>query len=400
VKDRTDVFSARIESNLAPNRLTEAIRARRAEGRPFIDLTLSNPTRAGFDYPPDLLAPLADVRGLRYEPSAMGMLEAREAVARDYLRQGVVVRPERIVLTASTSDAYSLLFKLLADAGDEVLVPRPSYPLFDHLTRLDLVVPRQYDLDAHGSWSIDFSSVERALTPRTRAVLVVSPNNPTGSFVSAPELDRLAALCAPKEIAIIADEVFADYELEPGASRRAGRAAACRDVLSFALGGLSKSIGLPQVKLGWIAVAGPDRLADAALERMELVSDTYLAVSTPAQAAAADLLDRGAAIRSQIAARVARNYRGLMSLAAGTPSCGVLPSDGGWYAVMHVPTFEPEEDLVITLLTTEGVLTHPGYFFDFPRESFLVFSLLLPEASFIDGITRVLRRFARGAAHA
>jgi len=388
------MFSSRVESNLAANRLTEAVRARRAEGLPIIDLTLSNPTHAGFDYPLDLLAPLADARGLRYEPSPAGLLEAREAVARDYLRQGVSVAPERIVLTASTSDAYSLLFKLLADAGDEVLVPQPSYPLFDHLTRLDLVATRPYDLDVHGSWAIDVASVERALSPRTRAVLVVSPNNPTGSFVSASELDRLAALCAPRGIAIVADEVFADYELEPGASRRAGRAAARRDVLSFALGGLSKSAGLPQVKLGWIAAGGPDALVAAALERLELLCDTYLSVSTPVQLAAATLIERAAVVRAQIAARVATNYRELMSLAVRTPSCGVLRSDGGWYAVMQVPSFEPEEDLAVKLLTSDGVLTHPGYFFDFPRESFLVLSLLPPEASFSDGVTRVLRHFA------
>jgi aspartate/methionine/tyrosine aminotransferase len=394
------MFSSRVDSNLAANRLTVAVQTCRAEGRPFIDLTLSNPTRAGFDYPADLLTPLGDARGLVYEPSAAGLLEAREAVARDYLRQGVTVAPEHVVLTASTSDAYSLLFKLLGDAGDEVLVPRPSYPLFDHLTRLDLVAPRPYDLDLHGSWAIDFASVERAFSPRTRAVLVVSPNNPTGSFVSAAELDRLAAWCAPRGIAIIADEVFADYELAPGASRRAGRAAARRDVLSFALGGLSKSAGLPQVKLGWIAASGPDALVDAALARLELVADTYLSVSTPVQRAAAQLIERGALVRAQIAARVATNYRELMSLALGAPSCRVLQSGGGWYAVMHVPSFEPEEDLVVTLLTRDGVLAHPGYFFDFPRESFLVLSLLPPEASFSDGITRVLRHFAGGTTEA
>jgi aspartate/methionine/tyrosine aminotransferase len=388
------VFSSRVEANLAANRLTEALRTLRADGQPFIDLTLSNPTRAGFHYPPDLLIGLADARALCYEPSAFGLPAAREAVARDYLRQGVTISPERIVLTASTSDAYSLLFKLLADAGDDVLVPRPSYPLFDHLTRLDLVVTRPYDLDVHGSWAIDFSSVERALTPRTRALLVVSPNNPTGSFVSGPELERLAALCAPRGIAIIADEVFADYELEPGAAAKAGRAVARRDVLTFALGGLSKSVGLPQVKLGWIAVGGPDPLVAAALARLEFVCDTYLAVSTPAQVAAADLLERGAAIRAQIARRVATNYRELMTVSARAPSCGVMRSDGGWYAVMHVPSFEPEEDLAVRLLVKEGVLTHPGYFFDFPRESFLVLSLLPPEASFSDGIARVLRHFA------
>ena len=377
---------------MTTNRLTDAVQALRARGTPFIDLTESNPTRAGFDYPRDLLAPLGEARGLRYTPSPLGAMDARRAVAADYERQGVTVAPDRIALTASTSDGYSLLFKLLADAGDEVLVPRPGYPLFDHLTRLDLVATRHYDLDVDGSWSIDLASLERAITPRTRAVLVVSPNNPTGSFVTAGELDRLASICAPRDIAIIADEVFADYELEPGASSRAGRVATRRDVLSFALGGLSKSVGLPQVKLGWIAVGGPDRLAADALERLELVCDTYLAVSTPVQLAAAELLERGAAVRSQIASRTSANYRALQTAVAGAPSCRVTRSEGGWYGVLHVPSLESEEDLVLRLLG-DGVLTYPGYFFDFPRESFLIVSLLPFAASFADGVSRVLRHF-------
>ncbi len=387
------MFSDRVPRELAANRLTTAIASMRADGRAFIDLTESNPTRAGFEYPPDLLAPLGDTRALTYAPSPLGTDDAREAVARDYARQGINVSPDRIVLTASTSDAYSMLFKLLADAGDDVLVPRPSYPLFDHLARLDLVAVRPYDLDIHGGWSIDFSSVERALTPRTRAILIVSPNNPTGSFVGADELDRLAAFCAPKRIAIVADEVFADYELTAGAAARAGRAATRRDVLAFSLGGLSKSVGLPQVKLGWMALGGPDALVRAALERLEHVCDTYLSVSTPVQVAAARLLERGAAIRSQIAARVAENYRSLIALGSRTPSCRVLPSDGGWYAVLHVPSLESEEELVVRLLTVDGVLMHPGYFFDFPRESFLVASLLPPVGAFTDGIGRMLRHF-------
>ena len=386
------MFSSRTPSNFAPNRLTKAVRAARARGQSFIDLTESNPTRAGFDYPPDLLAPLGGARGLRYAPFPLGVMAAREAVAADYQRQDVSVLPGRIALTASTSDGYSMLFKLLADAGDEVIVPRPSYPLFDHLTRLDLLEARYYDLDIHGEWSIDVSSVERAITPRTRAVLVVSPNNPTGSYVTDDELDRLAAICAPRGIAIIADEVFVDYEFEPGASRRPGRIASRRDVLSFALGGLSKSVGLPQVKLGWIAVGGPDHLADAALERLELVCDTYLAVSTPVQLAAAELLAQGAAVRSQIAARVAANYRALQRTVPDTSSCRLLKSAGGWYAVLQVPSLESEEDLVLRLLE-DGVLTHPGYFFDFPRESFLIISLLPPEHLLADGVSRVLRHF-------
>ncbi len=391
------MFSDRVPRELTANRLSASVAALGAEGRQIVDLTESNPTRAGFDYPADLLAPLADARALRYDPRPSGAPEAQQAVSADYARQGVAVAPERIVLTASTSDGYAMLFKLLADAGDEVLVPRPSYPLFDHLTRLELVVARPYDLDVHGAWAIDFASVERALTTRTRAVLVVSPNNPTGSFVTHDELDRLAALCAPRDIAIIADEVFADYELEAGAAKGAGRAASRRDALSFALGGLSKSVGLPQVKLGWMAVGGPERLVAAALERLELIGDTYLSVSTPVQMAAAELLARGADVRSQIAARVGANYRWLHAAAAAVPSCRVLGSDGGWYAVMQVPSLESEEELVVRLLTSDLVLTHPGYFFDFPRESFLIISLLPPPAIFAEGVARVLRHFTSPA---
>jgi hypothetical protein len=388
------MFSSRLPAQLAPNRLAKALEAHRASGRPLVDLTESNPTRAGLDYPPDILTPLADPRALRYEPHPSGLPDARAAVAREYERHRLSIAPGRIVLTASTSDAYSMLFKLLANADEEILVPRPSYPLFDHLTRLDLVVSKTYDLEYHGAWTIDFASLERALTPRTRAVLLVCPNNPTGSFVSRPELDRLAALCAPRDIAIIADEVFADYELEEGNAASAGRVSVRGDVLSFALGGLSKSIGLPQVKLGWIALAGPDGLVESALDRLEVICDTYLAVATPVQAAAADLLARGAAIRHQIAARVTANYHRLQSAAASAPSCTVLRSDGGWYAVLHVPSLESEEDLVVGLLQADDVLVHPGYFFDFPRESYLVVSLLPRSAAFADGVARVLRRFS------
>jgi len=386
------VFSSRVPADLGPNRVTEAVRARRASGQALIDLTESNPTRAGFTYPADLLEPLGRSGGLDYKPEPLGSVEARRAIAADYARQGIPVSPDRIVLTASTSDGYSLLFKLLGDAGDEVLVPRPSYPLFDYLTRLDLLVTRYYDLEIDGSWSIDFASVERAITPRTRAVLLVSPNNPTGSFISAADLDRLAAICAARNVAIVADEVFADYELEPGAAGRAGRATRREDVLSFALGGLSKSVGLPQVKLGWMVVGGSDVLVSAALERLELVCDTYLAVSTPAQLAAAELLERGAIVRSQIRARIASNYQALRAATVGVPSCCVVPGEGGWYAVLRVPSLEPEEDLVVRLVT-DGVLTHPGYFFDFPRESYLIVSLLPSESEFRDGVMRVLRHF-------
>ena len=386
------MFSSRVPHDLAANRLSTLVKAVRAEGRPLIDLTVTNPTHVGFQYPDDLLAPLADARALRYDPEPLGRIDAREAVARDYERQGIRIDANRIVLTASTSEAYSTLFKLLAAAGDEVLVPRPSYPLFEHLTRLDLASVRTYDLEYHGCWSIDIASVERAIASRTRALLLVSPNNPTGSFVTREELLRLTALCAPRNIAIIADEVFADYELEPGRAADAGRAATANRALSFSLGGLSKSAGLPQVKLGWIAVSGPDALAASAMERLELICDTYLSVSTPVQVAAAALLTAGADIRSQILARIRANYRALQSAVAAVSSCRLLRSDGGWSAVLQVPSLESEEDLAIRLVG-DGVLVQPGYFFDFPRESFLVVSLITPPSEFANGIDRVLRHF-------
>jgi len=388
-----DLFSTRSGVDLTPNRLSSAIAQLSAEGTPFLDLTLSNPTRAGFEYPDGLLAPLAAPRALLYEPSALGTAQAREAVASEFARRGIHLPAGRVVLTASTSEAYSVLFKLLADPGDEILVPRPSYPLFAHLARLDALVTREYDLEYHGEWAIDIASVAAAVTTRTRAVLLVSPNNPTGSFVSKSELDRLVEICAPRGIAIVADEVFADYELTPGAAARAGRVLECADVLSFSLGGLSKSVGLPQVKLAWMGVAGPPAAVDKAVERLELICDTYLSVSTPVQAAVAELLKRGGVVRDQIARRVADNHGILVNRAAATPACRVLNSDGGWYGIVQVPAVEPEEDIVLRLLAEHRVLTHPGYFFDFTREAFLVVSLLPPAATFASGVDRLFRHF-------
>jgi aspartate/methionine/tyrosine aminotransferase len=355
-----------------------------------VDLTESNPTRAGFDYPSGMLAPLADPTGLLYEPGPFGRLDARQAISRDYARRGVRVAADHIVLTASTSEAYSMLFKLLADADDEVLVPRPSYPLFDLLTRLDLVTARPYDLEYHGSWSIDVGSVERALTSRTRGLLLVSPNNPTGSFVTEKELDQLTRLCAASGVPMIVDEVFADYELRAGAGNQAGCVLNCRDVLVFSLGGLSKSAGLPQVKLAWIAIGGPEAIVAETLERMEIICDSYLSVSTPIQLSASRLLEEAPLVRAQIQARIAANYRQLVERTAATPACSVLRADAGWYGVLQVPSFTSEEELVVSLVTNAGVLTHPGFFFDFPRESYLVVSLLPPRDVFADGLDRVL----------
>ena len=402
-------FSGRVPSHLTRNRLTEALDARRAAGQPIIDLTLSNPTRADFDYPPDLLAPLSDARALIYDPQPLGLIDARRAIAREYERQGLEVSPDRIILTASTSDAYSLLFKLLANPGDEILVPRPSYPLFDHLTALEAVVTRPYDLDHHGSWAIDFASLEHGLTDRTRAILIVSPNNPTGSFITRDELDRLAAMCKGRrrtgkldtvdvaDIVIVADEVFADYELEPGAARAAGRVSSRHDVLSFALGGLSKSIGLPQVKLGWVAVSGPDDLVGAAVDRLELICDTYLSVGTPVQRALPALLASGAELRAQIGKRVVANRQRLAATFGRNSPCTLLPAEGGWSAILRVPALMSDEDWAVTLLDRDGVLVQPGYFFDLELGTTLVLSLLTHPATLAEGARRIAARVDAGS---
>jgi aspartate/methionine/tyrosine aminotransferase len=386
-------FSRRVAGELRPNRLAAAIATARHAGATICDLTESNPTRAGFDYPPDMLSGLGLARGLRYAPEPLGLLSARQAISADFARRGIDAPAERTVLTASTSEAYSLLFKILCDPGDEVLVPRPSYPLFEHLTRLDAVAAVPYDLEYHGRWSVNMPSVEQALSSRTRALLVVNPNNPTGSFVSPAEADHLADICRDAGAAIIADEVFADYAWAAGPLRLSGLFVRRTDVLTFTLGGLSKSAGLPQVKLGWMVAAGPSDVVTDALARLDLACDTYLSVSTPVQLAAAELLRHGAAIRRQIQVRVTANHATLCARATETPACRVLQGDGGWYAVVQVPSIGSEEDMVLTLLATRGVLVHPGYFFDFPAVSFMVVSLLPPLDVFDAGVSHLLRHF-------
>lgn len=365
----------------------------RRDGVPVLDLTESNPTRAGFTYDADLLVPLGDPRGLAYRPEPLGALDARLAVSEDFARRGLVVGVEHIALTASTSEAYSLLFKLLCDPGDDVLIPQPSYPLFEHLTRLDGVTAVPYRLEYHGRWSIDLASVEQALSPRTRAILVVNPNNPTGNFVSAADLEALTQLCGSRGIAVISDEVFADYALHDETEVQRGQLLEQTDVLGFTLGGLSKSIGLPQAKLGWIAVSGDAGRRAETMPRLELVCDTYLSVSTPVQLAARELLARGARVRDQIQRRVRANLATCASLVSGFPACRLLYAEGGWSGIIQVPTLVPEEELVLSLLVDSQVLMHPGYFFDFARESFLIASLLTPEEAFATAVSRVLDRF-------
>ncbi len=382
------MFSSRLPPQTETNELTRALAALRARGAAVADLTESNPTRAGIPYPDGLLAPLAQARALEYEPHPLGLPSARAAVAADHRRRGVVVDPAHIVLTASTSEAYAWLFKLLCDPGDCVLVPRPSYPLFEHLTRLEGVRAEPYDLEYHGRWEIDADQL-RTAPHDVKAILVVSPNNPTGSYISSVECERLSAVCRDRRWALVADEVFADYPLD--ASSPLTDLAAKADVLSFTLAGLSKSAGLPQVKLGWIVAGGPPTERDAALSALELIADSFLSVSTPVQLAAPDLLRGGAEIRAAIQRRTRGNLDALRETARQFPACEVLRVEGGWSAVIRVPATRGEERLVLDVLENERVLVHPGYFFDFRSEAFIVVSLLTDAAVFRDAIARVLR---------
>jgi aspartate/methionine/tyrosine aminotransferase len=395
------MFSNRLPPSLVPNRLTEAVRKVRAAGRPLIDLTVTNPTAVGLDYHPALLQALASRSALRYDPQPFGLRQAREAVAPEYVRKGIDADPDRIVLTASTSEAYSLLFKLLCNpAKDAVLVPVPSYPLFEHLTALDGVRAIRYRFEYQGRWTLDLTDVDRSWTDSVRALLVVSPNNPTGSLLTNEELASLAERCASRKAALIVDEVFADYPLPPAPPAPPPRppASALRPSasgprpLTFRLGGLSKSAGLPQVKLGWMAVDGPDRLVREALTRLELIADTYLSVATPVQTAAAALIESGRLIRDKILHRVRHNYQALLGAAASCAAIDVLHADAGWSAVIRVPSTRSEEDLVVDLVEHDGVLVHPGYFFDFPHEAFVVVSLLPDPGTFSAGTRRLLDR--------
>jgi len=389
------MISSRLPKSLAPNAVSRALAARRKSGASIVDLTATNPTTAGFQYSKQLLDALSNPQALEYDPLPLGLWSARAAVASDFRRRGIVISADRVALTSSTSEAYGLLFKLLCDAGDAVLVPQPSYPLFEHLTQLESVTPIPYSLEYHGAWRIDVDSIVSAATDRVRAILIVSPNNPTGSFLHRDDLDAVSSLAAARGWAIIGDEVFADFPLDP--SPAATNVLAGADVLTFSLGGLSKSAGLPQLKLGWIGVGGPSARIDEAMAAFEIIADTYLSVSTPVQTAAADLIEQGAGIRAQILARVRRNLESLRTLASAHPSAAVLPVEGGWSAVVQVPQLRTEEALVLELLEKDHVLVHPGYFFDFEREAFVIVSLLVETDSFDRAVARVLAR-ATGAA--
>ena len=381
------MFSSRLPARLAPNAVSLAVEARRRAGMSLFDLTETNPTTVGLSSPPELLSSLANPGALTYEPAPLGLGSAREAVAESYRRAGASVDPGRVVLAASTSEAYAWLFKCLCDPGDEILIPRPSYPLFDLLSTLEGVVARPYRLEYHGVWSIDRDSVEASVSHQTRALLVVTPNNPTGSMLRAADREWLVQFCAARDLAIISDEVFADFPLAPHAD--ASSFLGERRALTFVLGGLSKSAGLPQVKLAWMVADGPAPLVDGALARLEVIADTFLSVSTPVQIAAPTLIAGGSVVCDAIRARVTGNLATLRTRVRAHPSVTLREPEGGWSAVIEVPALSDEDALVLRLIDA-GVLVHPGYFFDFPTEAFLVISLLPDPRLFVEALERLL----------
>jgi len=384
------MFSDRTNWKLTRNRFTKALEQVRAAGRQVLDLTISNPTRAGFDYDEAaILAALSSPRAMDYDPQPKGLLEAREAVSGYYGEQHATTEldPERLILTTSTSEGYSYVFRLLCNPGDEVLIPKPSYPLFEFLADLQDVKLVPYPLIYDHGWQIDFPSMPKAVGPLTRAVVVVHPNNPTGSYLKPNERDTLNRFCAEHDLALVVDEVFLDYAHD-GRSRSS--LALNREVLTFTLSGLSKVSALPQMKVAWMVVSGPKAQWKDAVARLEVIADTYLSMNAPMQWAVPILLQQRKSIQKQLVDRVLANLTELERQLAARKACQRLGVEGGWYAVLRVPVTGSDEDLTIELLRSKSVLVHPGHFYDFPGEGHLVLSLIGPKGEFAEGIRRVL----------
>ena len=385
------MFSHRTSWKLTQNALTRAIEEAREAGANLLDLTTSNPTRAGLKYDAEnLLGAFSNDKALDYDPQSKGLLSAREAVAEYYRQEHDIFQldPERIILTTSTSEAYSYIFRLLCNADDEILVPKPSYPLFEFLADLQDVRLIPYPLLYDHGWQIDFPSLYKSVTHRTRAVVVVHPNNPTGSFVRGEEVSALSGFCKEYGLAIIADEVFLDYALD-GAPRTSF--AKNDEVLTFALSGVSKVSGLPQMKLAWMVVNGPPDSATDAMSRLEIIADTYLSMSTPIQLAAPVLLDQRKNIQPLLLDRTRENLQELDRALLRQKSCQRLAVEGGWYTILRVPVTRSDEELSIELVQSGGVLVHPGHFFDFASEGNLVLSLITASDAFREGVKRILR---------
>lgn len=416
------MFARRTNWNLTTNAYTLAIEEHRREGRELLDLTASNPTTIGLHYGHTrILGALANPEALTYEPSPKGLLPAREAIAGYYAERGVQISADELILTTSTSEGYSFLFRLLCEPGDAVLVPTPSYPLFDFLADLQDVKLIPYELVYDHGWQMDFHSLQQAMDKSTncKAVLVVHPNNPTGSYVKPAEAAELARFCAQHNLAIIADEVFLDYSLDDHAEKKLGAASLvaghakdagagapsfrpglakgweANNALTFVLSGLSKIAALPQMKVAWIAVNGPDELQREALNRLEVIADTYLSMNAPVQWAIPAMLEQRTAIQRQLMGRVRANLAELDRQLAAQQLCNRLEVEGGWYVILRVPVTGSDEELAIALLRRTGVLVQPGHFYDFARDGYLVLSLITPKDVFRQGIDRLLQFLAK-----
>jgi aspartate/methionine/tyrosine aminotransferase len=385
-------FSSRTDFPRAWNTLAQALAERRARGLPLLDLTETNPTRVGLPAPEPGL--LATPEALRYAPESLGLPSAREAVAAHLASRGAAVSPEHLVLSASTSEAYAWLFKLLCEPGDNVLVPAPCYPLFEYLTRLEGVETRAYRLPRAHGFGLDVGEVDAARDERTRAVLVVNPGNPTGHFLREDELGALAALCARAGLALVSDEVFSDFAWDEEPGRVATVAGRALPMPTFALSGLSKVVGLPGLKLGWLHVGGPEAARDEALARLELVADTYLSVNTPVQQALPALLAQAPRFQQALLARVRENRHQLLRARPREARWDVVPSHGGWSTVLRIPLAPGEEATCLALLEA-GVAVQPGYFYDFAGGAFLVLSLLPPPDTFAEALGPLVRVLAR-----
>ena len=364
----------------------------------MLDLTASNPTQCGFTYDgAGILAALGDRAALVYDPEPRGMLRAREAVCAYYAARGAAVDPQQIFLTTGTSEAYSWLFRLLCDAGDEVLIAQPSYPLFDFLAQIEDVRLVAYPLVYDHGWQIDFAGLRERITARTKAIAVVHPNNPTGHYTKAAERRELERICAEHGLALVVDEVFLDSFAE-GESPLCGHndsaegksfAVGEQPCLTFVLSGISKIAALPQMKLAWIATSGPESAVRATMERLEVIADTYLSMNAPIQLAAPALLSQRKSIQPVLLDRLRANLQYLDHELATQKTCGRLEVEGGWYVVLRVPVTRSDEDLAIALLREKSVLVHPGHFYDFPRDGYLVLSLITPPEQFRMGAGRI-----------
>jgi aspartate/methionine/tyrosine aminotransferase len=381
------MFADRTSWNLKLNRLAEALECHKSSGRKLLDLSASNPTECGFRYDaPAIMRSLCSPASLQYHPDPRGLKSARQAVSDYYAARREQVTIHDLVLTASTSEAYSFIFRLLCNPGDELLIPTPSYPLFDFLADINDVKLVRYSLFYDHGWHIDFHALKQSITPRTRGVILVHPNNPTGHYTAAEEIAQLNELCSANQMAIIADEVFLDFSLDAAQKSFVTNSAA----LTFAMSGISKISGLPQMKFAWLAANGPEELKREALARLEMIADTYLSLNAPIQLAAPVLLQQHSVFQQQLMDRVRKNLAHLDAQLAQEKGVTRLEVEGGWYAVLRIPATRPDEEFAINLLENHDVYLHPGHFYDFPGDGYLMISLITPEQDFHEGLRRTL----------